>query len=171
MKLAENLKRLRMQKQLSQPELADRAEVSKGYIYMLESGEMANPSLEKLLQISKALECTIADLVGHPKAAVKTDAAVEIPEVVTLVGFAPQSRDTAPIREDQSILLIHSEDDENVPITASEEILADTPPQSRREFHRLVGFDHHLDGTLPEVAPIVDRWLSRELPQDPSCRN
>ena len=80
MSLAENLKRLRMQKQLSQPDLADKAKLSKGYVYMLESGEMTNPSLEKLLQISEALDCTIADLVGEPKTAAKSDASLEIPE-------------------------------------------------------------------------------------------
>jgi transcriptional regulator with XRE-family HTH domain len=90
MSLAENLKRLRMQKQLSQPDLADKARVSKGYIYMLESGEMANPSLEKLFQVSEALECTIADLVGQPKTAMKADAALEIPE--TLKEFARRRR-------------------------------------------------------------------------------
>jgi transcriptional regulator with XRE-family HTH domain len=108
MKLAENLKRLRMQKQLSQPELADKAEVSKGYIYMLESGEMANPSLEKLLQISKALDCTIADLVGHPKAAVKADAAVEIPEA--LQEFAKRmKREGNPLDETELKSLAHTQ--------------------------------------------------------------
>src|SRR5437660_4425376 len=80
MSLAENLKRLRMQKQLSQPELAHETGLSKGYVYMLESGEMTNPSLDKLFKISEVLDCTIADLVGEPKAAVKGDAALEIPE-------------------------------------------------------------------------------------------
>ena len=82
MSLAENLKRLRMQKQLSQPDLAEKSDLSKGYVYMLESGEMTNPSLEKLFQISKALDCTIADLVGEPKVMVKADPHLEIPSAL-----------------------------------------------------------------------------------------
>lgn len=80
MNLAENLRRLRTQKQLSQPDLATEAGLSKGYVYMLESGDMTNPSLDKLLAISKALDCTIADLIGQPKAAVRATAEIEIPE-------------------------------------------------------------------------------------------
>ena len=80
MSLAENIKRLRMQKQWSQPELAEKAGLSKGYVYMLEAGEMTNPSLDKLFKISEALECTIADLVGQPKATARGDVELEIPE-------------------------------------------------------------------------------------------
>lgn len=98
MSLADNLKRLRMQKQLSQPDLADKAKLSKGYVYMLESGEMTNPSLEKLLQISEALDCTIADLVGEPKTTAKSDAGLEIPE--GLREFAKKrKREGDPIKE------------------------------------------------------------------------
>jgi transcriptional regulator with XRE-family HTH domain len=106
MSLAENLKRLRIQKQLSQPDLADKARVSKGYVYMLESGDMTNPSLEKLFQISEALECTIADLVGEPKAAVKANATLEIPE--TLQEFARRRRrDGDAIRDSELHSLAH----------------------------------------------------------------
>ena len=52
MGLAENIKRLRQQKQLTQPSLATKASVSKGYVYMLEAGEMKNPSLDTLLKIA-----------------------------------------------------------------------------------------------------------------------
>lgn len=79
MGLAENLKRIRLQKQKSQPVLASEADVSKGYIYMLEAGEMANPSLDVLLKIANALDCTIADLTGEPKVAAVVSP-VEIPE-------------------------------------------------------------------------------------------
>jgi len=99
MSLADNLKRLRMQKQLSQPDLADKAKLSKGYVYMLESGEMTNPSLDKLLKISEALDCTIADLVGEPKTTAKSDAGLEIPE--GLQEFAKKrKREGDPIKEE-----------------------------------------------------------------------
>lgn len=96
--LSENLKRLRLQKQWTQPVLAAEAEVSKGYVYMLESGEMDNPSLDILHKIAKALDCTIADLVGDPKVSVK-DVPIEIPE--SLQRFARHKRKTGePLTED-----------------------------------------------------------------------
>ena len=79
MSLADNIKHLRTLKQLSQPQLADKAGLSKGYVYMLESGEMTNPSIEKLSSIAKALDCTIADLIGQPKTKAKVEVALEIP--------------------------------------------------------------------------------------------
>lgn len=92
MSLAENLRRIRLQKQLTQPTLAEQAGVSKGYIYSLESGEMTNPSLDILLKIANALDCTIADLSGVPKvvAKVTTVTSVEIPE--SLLKFARQKK-------------------------------------------------------------------------------
>jgi transcriptional regulator with XRE-family HTH domain len=106
MSLADNLKRLRMQKQLSQPDLAEKAQLSKGYVYMLEAGEMKNPSLEKLFQISKALDCTIADLVGQPKTTVIADPALEIPEA--LREFAKkQKREGEPVTDEELRSLAH----------------------------------------------------------------
>lgn len=89
MSLAENLKRIRLQKQMTQPELADAANVSKGYIYTLETGDMDNPSLDVLLKIANALDCTIADLSGEPKTVAK-DTSTVIPE--SLLRFAKQKR-------------------------------------------------------------------------------
>lgn len=98
MSLAENLKRIRIQKQLTQPALADKVGVSKGYIYMLESGEMANPTLDVLLKIATGLDCTIADLSGEPKVVVK-QAPVEISE--SLQRFAKAKRRAGePLSED-----------------------------------------------------------------------
>lgn len=92
MSLAENLKRIRHQKQMTQPALAEAAEVSKGYVYMLESGEMTNPSLDILLKIANALDCTLADLSGEPKVVAKlaSTTSIEIPE--SLLRFAKQKR-------------------------------------------------------------------------------
>ena len=91
MSLAENLKRIRLQKQMTQPELADAAHVSKGYVYTLETGDMDNPSLDVLLKIANALDCTIADLSGEPKVVAK-DTSTEISE--SLLQFAKQKRRT-----------------------------------------------------------------------------
>jgi transcriptional regulator with XRE-family HTH domain len=96
--LAENLKRRRLQKQWTQPILAEKAEVSKGYIYMLEAGEMDNPSLDILHKIATALDCTIADLIGDPKVKRK-DVPTEIPE--SLQKFARHKRKAGePLTED-----------------------------------------------------------------------
>jgi transcriptional regulator with XRE-family HTH domain len=106
MSLAENLKRLRMQKQLSQPDLAAKSDLSKGYIYMLEAGEMTNPSLETLFQISKALDCTIADLVGQPRTTLKADPGLEIPDA--LQEFAKrQKREGEPVTDEELRSLAH----------------------------------------------------------------
>lgn len=98
MSLAANIKRLRLQKQLSLPDLATITDLSKGYVYQLESGEMANPSLDKLLKISRALDCTIADLVGEPRAVARADVDLEMPE--GLLEFAKRKkREGAPLED------------------------------------------------------------------------
>src|SRR5688500_15849465 len=71
MSLAENIRRLRLQKQLTQPALAERAGVSKGYVYSLESGETTNPSLDVLMKIAHALDTTIAELIDEPRTVVR----------------------------------------------------------------------------------------------------
>jgi transcriptional regulator with XRE-family HTH domain len=90
MGLGENIKRIRSQKQMSQPELAKRAGVSKGYIFMLESGEYeTNPSLDILHKIANAMDSTIADLIGQPRVAAVEDE----PDVpAALLRFAKQRR-------------------------------------------------------------------------------
>jgi transcriptional regulator with XRE-family HTH domain len=108
MSLADNIKRLRIHKQLSQPELAEKAKLSKGYVYLLESGDMKNPSLDKLHQISKALDCTIADLIDKPKAAAKFDVAFEIPE--SLQEFARRKkREGDPLDDAELRSLAHTQ--------------------------------------------------------------
>ena len=148
--------------------------VSAVFVQYRRPGEL-DPSLEDAQAAAFFLKAQgvsrIAILGWSFGGAVITRAAAMIPEIVTVVGFAPQSRDTVPIQDTQSILLIHSEDDENVPISASEEILAETPTGSRREFFRVAGLNHHLDGALPSLAPVVTRWLAHELSADPRCRD
>lgn len=98
MSLAANIKRLRLQKQLSLPDLATITDLSKGYVYQLESGEMANPSLDKLLKISRALDCTIADLVGEPRAVARADVDLDMPE--GLLEFAKRKkREGTPLED------------------------------------------------------------------------
>lgn len=100
--------------------------------------------------------------------AVITNSAVRIPEVRTVVGFAPQSRETEAVGDfsQQSILLFHSDEDENVPFYASEQILAEVPEGVKKEFHPIYGADHLLTGRADEIDPIVNEWLGRELELD-----
>ncbi len=108
MTLAENIKHFRAVKQLSQPQLAEKAGLSKGYVYMLESGEMTNPSIEKLSAIANALECTIADLIGQPKTKARIEADVRIPDA--LQEFARRKRkDGDALSESELRSLAHTQ--------------------------------------------------------------
>lgn len=59
--LAQRLKQLRYEKQLSVRELAHKAGVSASYIYAIESGARGR-NLPKLEQIAKALDISIGEL-------------------------------------------------------------------------------------------------------------
>ncbi|MBI5425753.1 MAG: helix-turn-helix transcriptional regulator [Opitutae bacterium] len=63
------IKSLRIEKGLTLPGLAEKANLSKGLLYQIETSEDANPSLETLNKIAKALGVTIALLLD--KAPVK----------------------------------------------------------------------------------------------------
>lgn len=103
MNLSDNIKRLRKQKQLTQPKLAEISDISKGYIYLLEAGEMENPSLDILHKIANALECTIADLLDEPKV-VSTRSQTNIPD--GLLTFAKKKQKAGePLDEDDLINL------------------------------------------------------------------
>ena len=60
-KFGENIKRLRREHNMSQEELADKINVDRSYMGFIERGER-NPSLEKIIRISKTLNVTIKDL-------------------------------------------------------------------------------------------------------------
>lgn len=55
----------RQMKGFSLPELAEAANVSRGYLWQLETGEEPNPSLAVLMRIATALDTTVADLLGQ----------------------------------------------------------------------------------------------------------
>ena len=61
--LAENIKRLRKDLNLSQERLARKADISYATLIKLESGANTNPTLKILQQLAKALEVGIDDLV------------------------------------------------------------------------------------------------------------
>ena len=61
--LAENLRKLREKKGLSQDRIAKLADVANNTIIKIEQGENKNPTLETLKKIAKALEVSIEELV------------------------------------------------------------------------------------------------------------
>lgn len=97
--------------------------------------------------------------------AVITSSAVRIPEVRTVVGFAPQSQftESAARFTHQSILLFHSRADENVPFYASEQILDTAPSSVRKRLEDFEDGDHALSGMADRIDPVASAWLAAEL--------
>jgi transcriptional regulator with XRE-family HTH domain len=60
---AMNLKALRTARGLTQAELAKRMKMKQAYIAQLETGVEANPTLDTLQRLAKALKVTVAELV------------------------------------------------------------------------------------------------------------
>src|ERR1700686_4690619 len=73
--LAKRLKEFREQAGLSLDQLAERAKMSKGYIWELEQDEEGKkkPSAEILMRLANALSVTLADLLSLPTVRVKKD--------------------------------------------------------------------------------------------------
>lgn len=96
-------------KGLSLPELARKAGISKGYLWQIENGSEPNPSIGVLDKIAKALDTTVADLVGSPKVRSK---GTLIPETLPpgLKEFLEaRKRRGAPVPEDIVLALAHLE--------------------------------------------------------------
>ena len=61
--LANNIKRLREAKGLSQEKLARLADVANNTLIKMESGENKNPTLETLKKVAKAFGVSVDDLI------------------------------------------------------------------------------------------------------------
>lgn len=61
--LANNLRKLREKKGLSQDRLAKLADVANNTIIKIEQGENINPTLETLKKVAKALEVSVDELI------------------------------------------------------------------------------------------------------------
>lgn len=61
--LANNIKRLREAKGLSQEKLARLADVANNTLIKMESGENINPTLDTLKKVAKALGVSVDDLI------------------------------------------------------------------------------------------------------------
>ena len=62
-RLSRVIQGLREAKGMTQRDLADKAEVTQGYVAQLEQGLKKNPSLEVLQRIAKALGVSVAELL------------------------------------------------------------------------------------------------------------
>lgn len=61
-----NLKNQRNQMKISQEKLAEKCDVHRTYVGLLEAGKR-NPSLLILVRIAKELDCTLSELLGGVK--------------------------------------------------------------------------------------------------------
>jgi len=61
--LANNIKKLRETKGLSQEKLARLADVANNTLIKMESGENQNPTLDTLKKVAKALDVSVDDLI------------------------------------------------------------------------------------------------------------
>lgn len=62
--LANNIKKLREAKGLSQEKLARAADVANNTLIKMESGENKNPTLDTLKKVAKALGVSVDDLIN-----------------------------------------------------------------------------------------------------------
>ncbi|MEA2088367.1 MAG: helix-turn-helix transcriptional regulator [Patescibacteria group bacterium] len=62
--LANNIKKLRKQKGLSQEKLARLSDVANNTIIKMETGENDNPTLETLRKVAKALDVSVDELIN-----------------------------------------------------------------------------------------------------------
>ncbi len=66
MNIGEHIKRLRMENDLTQEELADRSELTKGYISQIER-DLSSPSIATLIDILEALGTTLSEFFNEKK--------------------------------------------------------------------------------------------------------
>ena len=64
MEIGDNIKKYRVIRGLSLPDLAERAGVSKAFLWEIESGKSKRPGAEVLFKVAEALQVTIAHLIG-----------------------------------------------------------------------------------------------------------
>ena len=73
MEIGKNVKKYRELRGFTLPDLADRAGVSKAFLWEIETGNSKRPGAELLFKIAEALGVTIAHLMGKQSAAEARD--------------------------------------------------------------------------------------------------
>ncbi len=77
--LGTRVRNARLTKGLSLTDLAEKSKISKGYLSLLENGGDVNPTFDVFLKIAKALDVTLADLLGAPKVQSRPAIIAELP--------------------------------------------------------------------------------------------
>lgn len=65
------IRTLRAEKQITLPDLADKAKLSKGLLSKIENSEDSNPSLDTLFKLAEALDVTLSELLETEKVQLK----------------------------------------------------------------------------------------------------
>lgn len=85
--LAENIRYARLQKKMSQEELAEKVNVSANYIYQIESGRV-RMGLSALLEIKEVLDMPAKELFGEEEYGIYDQQ--EIKEIIFIIEKAPK---------------------------------------------------------------------------------
>ena len=104
MTLAEKLKSLREEKDLSVADLAEQSDVSKPYIWQIEDGRRKNPTGEVLRKLASALGTTVPELMGAP-AGIPEDALRDLPQ--SLREFTKKRGKACGLRQEDVEMLKH----------------------------------------------------------------
>lgn len=78
--LGPKIRALRTERQITLPELAKRADLSKGLLSKLENEPESNPSITTLFRIAEAFGITVADILESEQAQIKRIVPDEKPE-------------------------------------------------------------------------------------------
>ena len=73
------IKALRAERQITLPDLADKAKLSKGLLSKIENSEDSNPSLDTLFKLAEALGITLSNLLETEKVQLKRIVPSETP--------------------------------------------------------------------------------------------
>ena len=79
MSVGERVKSLREQINLSISELAEKAGLTRSYVWQIEKGDNRNPSADALYRIARVLNVTVGELLEEPVVVSDESAARELP--------------------------------------------------------------------------------------------
>jgi transcriptional regulator with XRE-family HTH domain len=89
------IREMRMAQGTTLPDLAKKADISKGLLFTIETDKSSNPSLSTLLKIAEALDTTVAELTGGTRAVMHPPPAAKPEWHKKLVSFL-RSKGTEP---------------------------------------------------------------------------
>ncbi len=125
MKIGEKIRLLRMQHNLTQGELADRAELTKGFISQVER-ELTSPSIATLVDILESLGTNLQDFFNH-----------EVPEKVVFTKDDVAVKSDPELKSEMSWLVPNAQKNAMEPILVHIEPGGETPyddPHDGEEF-------------------------------------